>query len=331
MIEGNYITHSGSVTFSDGGTSEIVDAWFANDLQNSVYTDDFTLDVRTLFLPTLRGYGNIADLHIAMSQNEFLFDAIANFTTSYDLTSFFSNSEGARADVEQILLSWAGYDGSRTIAQNRVFSLFAEYDFIDKFMGFDTPYLGTWFDGSAYFPFASAAIPAIFETWDRIVDSYTARLAFQSGGSSLFENTSCNYALDIFEGDLNLSQSTISLLENEATGASDLELFWLSVAKFIDNVKGINQLTTQEISALSDAVDSSSANTLTWSDIMALMADNIIEDTSDDETIIGTRFDDVINGNEGNDILDGGDGDDVLDTSQNVSSSYNNTLIRRVW
>ncbi len=327
VIEGNYITHSGSVTFSDGDTSEIVDAWFANNLQNSVYTNDFNLDVRTLFLPTLRGYGNIADLHIAMSLDESLLDSVAHFTTSYDLASFFSNSEVVRVDVEQILLSWAGYDDSRTIAQDRMFSLFAEYDFIDKFMGLDTPYLGTWFDGSAYFPFASAAIPAIFETWDKIVDSYTARLAFQSGGSALFENTSYNYATDVFEGDLNLSQSAISLLENEATGSSDLELFWLSVAKFIDSVKGIDQLTTQEISALSDAVDSSSANTLTWSDITALMTDNIIEGTSDDETIIGTRFDDVINGNEGNDILDGGEGDDILDTSQNVSYSYNNTLI----
>lgn len=65
-ISGNEIKQASTFTI-DGNTRDIVDAWFAYDNVNTVYTGDFTLDPRVLFLPTLRGYGNLPDLHIAMS------------------------------------------------------------------------------------------------------------------------------------------------------------------------------------------------------------------------------------------------------------------------
>ena len=43
------------------------------------YAGDYTLDIRALFLPTLRGFGTIADLHIAMSQDEDLLDMVEAF------------------------------------------------------------------------------------------------------------------------------------------------------------------------------------------------------------------------------------------------------------
>ncbi|NCC22049.1 MAG: hypothetical protein EOM26_06255 [Alphaproteobacteria bacterium] len=50
VIAGNPISHTS--TFTMNGTQHtIVDAWFVHDDTNSIYTGDYTLDVRTLFLP----------------------------------------------------------------------------------------------------------------------------------------------------------------------------------------------------------------------------------------------------------------------------------------
>ena len=58
-----------TITYENGSTATIVDAWFVHDNVNTYYAGDDTLDVRALFLPALRGFGQLADLHIAMSSD----------------------------------------------------------------------------------------------------------------------------------------------------------------------------------------------------------------------------------------------------------------------
>jgi len=72
QVNGNAIKQISNFTM-DGVSHTIVDAWFAYDNVNTVYAQDYTLDIRTLFLPTLRGYGNMPDLHIGMSLDEDLY------------------------------------------------------------------------------------------------------------------------------------------------------------------------------------------------------------------------------------------------------------------
>jgi hypothetical protein len=60
-VAGNLVTLASTFTI-DGQMHEVVNATFARDKVNTVYNADFTLDARALFLPTLRGYGNLPSI-----------------------------------------------------------------------------------------------------------------------------------------------------------------------------------------------------------------------------------------------------------------------------
>lgn len=116
------------------------------------YTSGYTLDVRTLFLPTARGYGNLPDLHIAMSlDNEAggLLDQVATFATSRSFGELFTDVAGVRADVRGILMSWAGVDEAAvaTHEDHGVFAEMPEFLFLRQLSGIESDYTGTWFDG----------------------------------------------------------------------------------------------------------------------------------------------------------------------------------------
>jgi hypothetical protein len=87
-ISGNPISHVSKVTFTSGATAAIDDAWFVHDNTNSYRAGDYTIDPETLFLPTLRGYGTMADLTIAMSQDSDLKDLVTDFVSNFSLDSF---------------------------------------------------------------------------------------------------------------------------------------------------------------------------------------------------------------------------------------------------
>ncbi len=62
----NESTVAATSSFVIGGvTRTISEVWFRNDAMDTRYQGDVTLDVRTLFLPTLKGFGNLKDLHVA--------------------------------------------------------------------------------------------------------------------------------------------------------------------------------------------------------------------------------------------------------------------------
>lgn len=332
IIQGNTVTHTGTFTMNSV-EREVVDVWFSNDLINTVYAGDYTLDTRTLFLPTVRGYGMIADLHVAMSINEDLLDDVADFVVNHSFEDLFDD---ANADVENIMLSWAGLDANALpdydYSKHGMFEGLKEYWFLRKFLGQDNDGVGTWFDMKPYMPYVDDAMSAMLESYGDLLDAFSARLVFQSGGAALFDDgVSYNPITDEFEGTFALSQDAVDDLETAAGTSGDVEEYWRAVAKFIDNTMGLGELSGTELGWLNDAVDDSSSGALDWSDIVASLSPNVVEGTSGNDTINGTAFDDVlnvyddtqpffsgsagtdtINGLAGNDILWGGNGDDTL-------------------
>ncbi|QQR69459.1 MAG: hypothetical protein IPI58_01925 [Alphaproteobacteria bacterium] len=79
-IAGNLVTKESSFTRTTGATGKVVDAWFAYDNVNTVYGGTVALNPRTLLLPQMRGYGQLPDLAIAMSQNAALLGKVEAFT-----------------------------------------------------------------------------------------------------------------------------------------------------------------------------------------------------------------------------------------------------------
>jgi Ca2+-binding RTX toxin-like protein len=332
VIEGNTVTHAGTFTRAGGSTGQVLDVWFDNDLQNTYYADDYTLDVRALFLPTLRGYGQIADLHIAMSLDNGssgLLEKIADFASFRTFTELFTDFSAVRNDVRDILLGWAGVDAAMPQDTYRDYGLFGaipEYLFLRKMAGVHSDFLGDWFDQSPYLPFVPNGVEAIYDAWNNMVDGFAARLIFQSGGTDLFTGDRFyNPATDTFDGSLNLSQSAITTLQTAASGLSDKEGFWHFVASYIEETKGITDLSSTEVTWLSSAVTTSTSGVYSWIGIVATLNDLTQNGTSGNDTLVGTQWDDVLGtpyGTDGTDTLNGGAGNDKL-----AGGNGNDTLI----
>lgn len=320
IIEGNTVTHSGFLTMTDGSTREVVDVWFENDARDTVYDGDYTLDIRTLFLPTARGYGLMPDLHIAMSNDNGsggLLESVQSFATGRTFSQLFSEFDTVKTDVRAVLMDWARVDEAATPDHSRfgLFEDFPEYFFLRQIAGLPNDFPAVWFDdGGSFMPITGEGVEAVFDSWNTALNEYSARLVFQSGGAALFESgVNYNSVTDTFDGTIALSQTAIDDLETAATGHADIEGFWHFAAQFIDHVKGVSALTVDEVTWLSDAVDASSASTLTWADIAATLSESsILGSHGVDDVLTGTRYDDFINGFDGNDTLIGGDGNDHI-------------------
>ncbi|MAF68493.1 MAG: hypothetical protein CMH25_04020 [Micavibrio sp.] len=333
IIEGNVITHSGLYTLSDNSTYEVADVWFETDLLNTFDKRDFDLDIRTLFLPKARGYGELPDLVVAMSNDNGtggLLEQVSTFTQSQTLEGFFNNFETVRTDVKDILFNWAGIDetASTTYRDHGVWGDMPEYAFLRVILGQNSEFHGSWFDGSPNIPFASHAIEGINTAFNVILDNFTARLGFQAFASEVFEDVSYNPLTDSFEVNSGgLSQTAIQTLEVEATNHSDVEGFWYFFAKYVDAVVGVTNLTTTEEGWIDTAIANSSSSALDWSDILLTLNEQNILGTSASETITGTRYDDVIDGEGGDDTLIGGEGNDYLIGLDGTGGVTNTTLI----
>ena len=332
-IENNVVTHESTYTLTDGTSYEVVDVWFDADLSNSQYDVDYTLDVRTLFLPTLRGYGNLPDLHIAMSLDEPLLTEMETFATARTFEELFSQASGVESDVRSLMMNWAGVTDTgfvptdEQIGDDGVYGYMPEYHFLAELTGINSPYTGTWFDGSGLLPLPELGVAGVFDSFNAALNAMSSRLVFQSGGSALFANNPAyNPATDEFEGDLSLSQTAIGDLGTHLTGHSDLLGAWHAVGTFIENTLGTSNLSTDETNWLDAAVAASSSNSLGWADVAAtLVVQDFAIDNAVDTEVHGTAFDDTINdayhnfhqnmtlyGHEGNDIIEGRNGNDTL-------------------
>ena len=74
-LAGNPVTHEGTYSLSDGATMEMIDVWFTTNQTNTEFVGSYPTDLRSMFMPNLRGYGNVPDLHIAINLDEELRNA----------------------------------------------------------------------------------------------------------------------------------------------------------------------------------------------------------------------------------------------------------------
>jgi len=84
------VTATGSFTWTDGSTGNIADVSFTVDPFRSKYLGDASVSAAAAALPNLKGYGTLADLHVAMTLDPLLInvmnDNLANLGVA-DLTA----------------------------------------------------------------------------------------------------------------------------------------------------------------------------------------------------------------------------------------------------
>ncbi|MBN8997703.1 MAG: type I secretion C-terminal target domain-containing protein [Rhizobiales bacterium] len=301
-ISGNPISHTSTVTFTDGATATVADAWFVHDNTNSYYAEDYTLDAEVLFLPTLRGYGTLPDLSIAMSQDSDLKDMVADFVGSFTLADIGT----ADAAITEILFKWAGIEGVSSSGRGAYIDG-QHLAFLEHFLG------STFIQEITQSPNPTPAAGRILEqTYHEAYDLLSADILVQVGAETLFANAvNYNAYTGSFDGDLSLSQSAIADLVSIAPSAGpDNEAFWVAIGRFLEATKGLENLTVSEVSWLEAAVNETD-ETLHWTNAANIVAEEI-QGSGTDDTIYGEDTPDIIHGNEGNDRIYGEAGNDTL-------------------
>jgi Ca2+-binding RTX toxin-like protein len=300
VIDGNQISHTSTVTFTDGDTAEIGDAWFVHSTVNTVLNGSYNLDLDTLFLPDLRGYGTVADLDVAMSQDSTLKTDVSDFASGFTLDSL-ADPSTLTSDITSILYQWAGVEsvdpasrGTNVNAQDlESLEHFFGFNFIQASSGSPDPQQD-----------ASSNIEA---AWQSVLNTFAADILVQVGAGSIFDGpVTYNPWTGALDGTIHLSESGISDLATHAPGTElGAEAFWTEVANFIDHTEGISSLDTDEQSWLNTAV--SSTATIGWSDIV-----NLYDGTNPGTYVTGTSGNDTLNGGDGDDYISSGAGNDIV-------------------
>lgn len=116
--QGNAHRQTGSITYTDGTAGESADVWFSTNTGYTRYDGEINISADIRALPYIRGFGNIADLHIAMSQNVKLQAMVATYSAD-------PRGDGADALLQDIIFEWAGV--ANTIAGSRGSYIDARY------------------------------------------------------------------------------------------------------------------------------------------------------------------------------------------------------------
>src|SRR5665213_129837 len=245
-IDGNPISHTSTVTFTGGATAAIDDAWFVNSSVNTFYTGDYTLNAETLLLPDLHGFGQIPDLHIAMSQNSDLLSAVEDFSGGFTMGSFADNASLDSA-ITSILYTWAGVADVDPASRGAYIDA-RELTFLEKFFG-------EQYNGMGANPWAYPA-QAMDNTYHSLFETLKADLLLQVGAQDLFNGTATyNPWTATLDGALTLDQTAVGHLADDAPspGAAN-NAYWISIAQFLDAAKGLTSLTGDENTWLNSAV-----------------------------------------------------------------------------
>ncbi|MBD2438866.1 RHS repeat protein [Nostoc sp. FACHB-110] len=281
--EGNRISSTSTYTLANGTTRQIVDVWFTLDQVTSYYSKDYQIKAETLFLPTLRGYGNLPDLYIAMSKDSTLLGMMRNLvlleTSNYE--QFYSQF---LTQVEALFYRWAGV---QNIAANSRGAYIdgRKLGFLEIFFG-EGFLQGGW--GANPGPQASNILLGI---WNNLFREFSGRLLVQGSLRDLFSNTTYNLANDSLESNTDLNTVLNHLITNVPTNGDQAIIYWSLIIAGLDayeNRFGLSQ--TDYDQRINQALASSQLSGY----LNALRQPNFLG-----------IADDVISGTSGNDIING--------------------------
>jgi len=243
-------------TFTIGGEDHIIgDVLFQMDNISSVFAQDYTLDVRALFLPTLRGYGEFPDLHIAMSIDNDADDPASLMSMISDLATtstedIFSNPN-IRNDVRHIMFRLAGVDGiDPTIRGPNIDA--RELVYTERLLGKPFVQQGVYRNPSIF------AAQDLRQSFNISLNHLYARLILQVGSKGLFtRGIFYNIASDAFKGDPKINANTLKTLETKAATFLTEEgsaVFWSNVVAAIEYSIGLKSLNKNDKIALETAI-----------------------------------------------------------------------------
>ncbi|MBO3712989.1 MAG: hypothetical protein J5X22_21645 [Candidatus Accumulibacter sp.] len=311
--EGNSITDRSTFVINDV-EHEIVDAWFVYDNTNTVPEGNpsITLDVRTLFLPHLRGYGNIEPLVLAMSSDPVLLGQV----TVLDQASrgnLLSSGFDLAGKLEALLYRWGDFNAIAPFSRGGNTDARA-LAFMEKMLDRDFVQAGGHVSDPR--PVAGAMMR---DAWNAVFNNMSARLLLQTELGNLIVNSGYDPVSDSFdtgsnpELDLTLLADIKSMIASLPTG--DRLAAWMHVVRMVAYTVGTEEIPSSHQAAL-DAAISATLPGQKLAMVKALLLEppiNAVSGTSENDLLSGTASTDFLRGYNGNDTLNGLGGNDQLE------------------
>ena len=298
-IAGNPVTDIGSFAFGDGSVGTVGDVWFRFDPHLTKYRGDVEASSDVADLPDLKGYGEVKDLHVAMTEDPALGQIVEAFSAvgTGDLA-------GLSGAVDAILMRWLGVED--VAADSRGY-------FVDgrQLAGLEA------IDGDAFRQQLQRADPlpqagaVLTTTWRDFHSNTMARLIAQTelGRDFIPELTYTSNAFLKLTPGTSLSDVLARFAPSSPADPLQKLLYWRAVSTIVEPVR--TQFVEQG-AAFDAAFDA------------ALSADGVLIDYASVVTVLaGSNGDDVLWGRSSGDprpsyntgagdVLIGGTGDDLL-------------------
>jgi Ca2+-binding RTX toxin-like protein len=181
-VRGNQITAEADVQFSDGSKRIIADVVLQRNPTDTKFAGNLTVSTAASALPQLKGYGEVADLRVAMTSNSTLLNLVSNAANQTNWTT-------ARSAVETILYNWAGVAGVATTdldpSTTRVVTA-RQLAFLEKYFGMAlTPRNAT---GAIQMNNGGE----ILQSWNEVLDDATLRIMVQGGLKGVMSSVNYN-------------------------------------------------------------------------------------------------------------------------------------------
>ncbi|MGN8037840.1 type I secretion C-terminal target domain-containing protein [Chitinophaga sp. 22321] len=217
-VNGNIITEQSWFTWNDNSQSR---SWDVNVLINDFWTrynEEYELNPEVLFLPTARGYGNLPDLHIAMSLNEDLLGKVKDFTEMS-----LSNYRDVQKAVYEILIEWSGArETTPPVGAGSGANMTGEqWNLMNAFMGRIVPNDDHGDMGALM---------------DRFLQNMTTRLLLDTQFKDAAPNLTYNINADKFEGTIDYGD-LIDEIESQVPAAFEQKvLYWRQMAAIVNEI-----------------------------------------------------------------------------------------------
>jgi Ca2+-binding RTX toxin-like protein len=252
-LAGNHVSHESTFVIG-GNTRTVVDAWFKYDSVNTVSTGSHNLERAATALPELRGYGNISDLTIAMSENSELLDKVRELA-ELDIVA---NPADVAGIVCEIIHLWGEVEGVdpeiRGTASGWVDADGRDIAFIEKLVDD----LAVPNDPEGW---VSGPRGLVYEDMFReFTTAATARLLLQSSGADFFETAPVyDPVADTFSGSFTLDWDAI---EDALDGKSfaDVVATWSNILSMLVGSVGVAGIDPTTKTALNTAINDSDPN-----------------------------------------------------------------------
>ncbi|ECD3276211.1 hypothetical protein ABMF62_004315, partial [Salmonella enterica subsp. enterica serovar Newport] len=274
--QGNLHKQTGSITYTDGSKGQSADVWFNTDTGNTRYDGDKNIrdDIRTM--PYVRGFGNITDLHVAMTGNALLESLVREFISD----PVKAKSSGL---LERIIYSWAGVDGIAADARGEYIDA-RKLAVLESASG--KPYKNNTNGTTNPLSGAAEVLKAEFAEFSDWVE---AHLLAQTLYSEAF-------GLITMELNADLSGATWNFAAFEA---------------YLDGLKKTDTKQYLQLSNIFYSYLSYSNHLKDMQDKLGIDPRHTFIGSENIDAIVGSSGDDILYGGTGNDILRGGAGNDT--------------------